>query len=106
MVTIRRLARQYLIDDLDWNEYYYGLVVALIGALKYDELDGNAWRMALVCAAAAESLVGRPLQQASSTMPAPAAKSSFIAAGQEARRQLAVVPAMSRRLAAIRRNRQ
>jgi len=91
LVTIRRLARQYLIDDLDWNEYYYGLVVALIGALKYDELDSNARRMALVCAAAAESLVGRPLQQASSTMPAPAAARS-VAAGQEARRQPAVVP--------------
>ncbi len=92
LVTIRRLARQYLIDDLDWNEYYYGLVVALIGALKYDELDSHARRLALVCAAAAESLVGRPLQQASSAMPAPAATRSVAAAGQEARRQPAVAP--------------
>ena len=49
-------------DDLDWNEYYYGLVVALIGALKYDELDDMARQLALVCAAAADSLVGQPLQ--------------------------------------------
>jgi uncharacterized protein YgiM (DUF1202 family) len=62
LVTIRRLARNYLIDDLDWNEYYYGLVVALIGALKYDELDDSARRIAFVCAAAADSLIGKPLQ--------------------------------------------
>ncbi len=62
LATIRRLARQYLMDDLDWNEYYYGLVVALIGALKYDELDDMARKLALVCAAAADSLVGKPLQ--------------------------------------------
>lgn len=42
IAAIRRLARQYLIDDMDWREYYRGLVVALVGALKYDELDAHA----------------------------------------------------------------
>ena len=61
LVTLRRLARQYLMDDLDWNEYYFGLVVALVGALKYDELDNTARRLALVSAASADSLIGQPL---------------------------------------------
>ena len=44
LVTIRRLARQYLIDDLNWDEYYLGLAIALVGSLKYEELDSQARR--------------------------------------------------------------
>ena len=66
LVTIRRLVRQYLIDDLDWNEYYYGLVTVLIGTLKYDELDNATRAMAFVAAAAVEDLIGKPLRSAAS----------------------------------------
>lgn len=58
LVTIRRLARQYLVDDLDWDEYYLGLSIALVGALKYDELDDLARGLALLAAATARSLLG------------------------------------------------
>ena len=66
LVTIRRLVRQYLIDDLDWNEYYYGLVTVLIGTLKYDELDNTTRAMAFVAAATVENLIGKPLRSAAS----------------------------------------
>jgi tetratricopeptide (TPR) repeat protein len=62
MVTLRRLARQYLVDDLDWDEYYLGLVIALVGALKYDELDEVARTLALFAAATARGLIGQPLK--------------------------------------------
>jgi formylglycine-generating enzyme required for sulfatase activity len=61
LVTTRRLARQYLIDDLDWDEYYLGLVITLIGALKYDELDAFARSLALIAAATARGLIGQRL---------------------------------------------
>lgn len=61
LVTIRRLARQYLIDDLNWDEYYLGLTIALVGALKYDELDAPARGLALVGAATIGGLVGNRL---------------------------------------------
>ena len=61
LVTLRRLVRQYLIDDLDWNEYYYGLSTVLVGALKYDELDNRTRARALIAAAAAEAMIGKPL---------------------------------------------
>ncbi|MEM7132021.1 MAG: tetratricopeptide repeat protein [Chloroflexota bacterium] len=58
LVGIRRLARQYLMDDLDWDEYYLGLVVALVGSLKFDELDNQARRVALTAAATVKGLLG------------------------------------------------
>ena len=61
LVTVRRLARQYLIDDLNWDEYYLGLVIGLVGALKYDELDTFDRSMALVAAATARGLIGHHL---------------------------------------------
>lgn len=73
LVTIRRLARQYLIDDLDWNEYYYGLVTALIGSLKYDELDNRTRAMCLAAAAAVEDRIGKPLASGHSAPPAASA---------------------------------
>ena len=76
------------------EQYYYGLVVALIGALKYDELDSNAADgVGLRCGEPGRC----PLQQASSTMPAPAAARS-VAAGQEAP-SAGSRPRISRRLA-------
>ena len=62
LVTIRRLARQYLVDDLDRDEYYLGLTIALVGSLKYDELDEVARGLALVAAATARGLLGQPLK--------------------------------------------
>ena len=61
LATIRRLARQYLTDDLNWDEYYLGLVVTLVGALKYDELETLARRTALVTAAIVRGLIGHRL---------------------------------------------
>ncbi|MEM7132020.1 MAG: tetratricopeptide repeat protein [Chloroflexota bacterium] len=58
LVGIRRLARQYLMDDLDWDEYYLGLMVALVGALKFDELDNIARTVALTAAATVKGLLG------------------------------------------------
>lgn len=62
LVTIRRLARQYLIDDLDWDEYYRGLIVTLVGALKYKELDALARTLALTAAATMQGLLGHRLE--------------------------------------------
>ena len=72
---LRRLCRQYLMDDLDWDEYYLGLIVALIGALKYEELPDQALRCAWVAAATLQELLG----VAPSTDSAPA---SVVAAPQ------------------------
>ncbi|MBV7333217.1 phosphotransferase [Chloroflexi bacterium TSY] len=58
LVGIRRLARQYLLDDLDWDEYYLGLMVVFVGALKFDELDDRARAFALTAASTAKSLLG------------------------------------------------
>lgn len=62
LVTIRRLARQYLIDDLDWDEYYRGMIVTLVGALKYKELDALARTLALTAAATLRGLLGHRLE--------------------------------------------
>ncbi len=80
IAAIRRLARQYLIDDMDWREYYRGLVVALVGALKYDELDAHARRLVLVSAAAADKLSDTPL---STGIPAPTPAATAPAAAPE-----------------------
>ncbi len=60
LVTLRRLARQYLMDDRDWDEYYLGLLVVLLGSLKFADLQPVGHRVALVAAAVARSLLGRP----------------------------------------------
>lgn len=61
LVTIRRLARQYLMDDRNWDEYYVGLVIALLGSLKYSELALTGVRLALVGASVICSLIGTPV---------------------------------------------
>lgn len=61
LLAVRRLARQYLIDDQDWYEYYLGLVIALVGALKFDELDALARGLALIAAAVVQELIDKPL---------------------------------------------
>ena len=61
LITLRQLALQYLVDNHDWAEYYRGLIVALLGALKYDELDVTARLLALIGAATAQHLLDLPL---------------------------------------------
>ncbi|MEM7132375.1 MAG: AAA family ATPase [Chloroflexota bacterium] len=61
LVGIRRLARQYLMDDQNWDEYYLGLTVALVGALKFDELEALSRAVTLTTAATAKGLIGVPL---------------------------------------------
>ena len=39
LLTIRNMAAFYLGRPGDWREYYYGLILYLIGALKYADLD-------------------------------------------------------------------
>jgi len=39
LVAIRRTARKYLFDPEDWTEYYQGLVLYLLGAMKFGNLD-------------------------------------------------------------------
>lgn len=43
-------------DDRDWDEYYLGLIVALIGSLKYTDLTLSARRLALISAATVRGL--------------------------------------------------
>ncbi|MCI0398096.1 MAG: aminoglycoside phosphotransferase family protein [Chloroflexi bacterium] len=37
--TIRQAAQRYLFEDGQWDEYYCGLVLYLLGALRYRDLD-------------------------------------------------------------------
>ncbi len=39
LVTIRRAARELLAEPGQWGEYYTGLIIHLIGALKFRDLD-------------------------------------------------------------------
>ncbi|MCB9079657.1 MAG: hypothetical protein H6631_18790 [Anaerolineaceae bacterium] len=61
LVAIRRAARPYLQDPHRWDEYYRGLALHLLGALKYKNLDDSPSaplpkQVALVGAAAAVAL--------------------------------------------------
>ena len=69
LVGIRRLARQYLMDDLDWDEYYLGTLVALVGTLKYSELNARARRTALVTAGTVHALLGVHPHRTEADMP-------------------------------------
>jgi len=61
LVNLRRLARQYLMDDRDWDEYYLGLVITLLGTLKFRGLDPPAHGLALLGAMAARNLMRTPI---------------------------------------------
>jgi formylglycine-generating enzyme required for sulfatase activity len=39
LATIRKMAREYLFAPNDWREYYQGLTLYLLGALKFRNLD-------------------------------------------------------------------
>ncbi|MCQ3978718.1 MAG: hypothetical protein DPW09_35295 [Anaerolineae bacterium] len=72
LIALRRLARQFLINDLEWDEYYRGLILTLLGTLKYPELSSTARAVALAGAGAAKGLLDAPLPLTSSeTKPPP-----------------------------------
>lgn len=54
---IRQLARKYLEPDDDWTEYYRGLFLVFMGALKYDTRDSFARTLSLVGTATAKHYV-------------------------------------------------
>lgn len=39
LLLIRRFASQYLLNHANWNNYYIGLVLYLIGAVRFESLD-------------------------------------------------------------------
>ncbi|MFN8493891.1 MAG: transporter substrate-binding domain-containing protein [Caldilineaceae bacterium] len=51
LVALRQLARQYLVKEQDWTEYYRGLTLVLLAALKFDGLNAEARRLAFIGAA-------------------------------------------------------
>jgi hypothetical protein len=61
LLAVRRLARQYLMDDRDWSEYYLGLIVVLLGSLKFVDLEPLARGLALIGATTAFGLMEKPL---------------------------------------------
>lgn len=58
--AIRKAAHNLLFDKSDWAEYYHGLTLYLLGALKFKNLDGLAKQVAFWGAAAAQKLVADP----------------------------------------------
>lgn len=61
LVTIRHAAQNYLLRHDSWDEYYDGLALMLMGALKFKELSIPARQITLAAAAVALNLVGQPL---------------------------------------------
>ncbi|MCB0168875.1 MAG: phosphotransferase [Anaerolineae bacterium] len=61
LAALRRLARQYLMDDRDWEEYYLGLVITLLGNLKYTDLGVVGRQLALVGAATVRALMRKAI---------------------------------------------
>lgn len=42
--SIRKAARPHLFQENDWREYYYGLIIYLLGSLKFKSLDRETTR--------------------------------------------------------------
>ena len=57
LVAIRKMARQCLFDPNDWEEYYEGLTLYLLGALKFKNLDRPAKEVAFWTAAMAYNFI-------------------------------------------------
>lgn len=80
LAAIRRLARQFLVLDQEWEEYYRGLVIGLLAVLKVPDLDAPARMLAVIGAATIYRLINVPLaepqivaQPAQAQPPAPGA---------------------------------
>jgi len=61
LFELRQFAAEYLANKQDWSEYYRGLTLALLGVLKYEELDDPARKLALIGAATTIQWTGIPL---------------------------------------------
>lgn len=51
LVGLRRLARHYLVNPKEWQEYYRGLTLALLQLLKFEDYTREARQLALLGAA-------------------------------------------------------
>ncbi len=60
LTSIRQMVRTCLNDRQSWDEYYLGLVITLLGALKFKELDTSTRRLTLAAAAAVRGLIKMP----------------------------------------------
>lgn len=60
LVAVRRMACQCLFDQNDWTEYYQGLTLYLLGALKFKNLDATSKQVAFWGAAVACDFVENP----------------------------------------------
>ncbi len=60
LTAIRQMARACLYDRTNWDEYYLGLTIALLGAMKFKELDATARASALAAAATVRELIETP----------------------------------------------
>ncbi len=59
LLSIRQAAQKYFFKQNEWREYYSGLIIYLLGSLRYGDLDGinGAKRTAFLGAATALSLL-------------------------------------------------
>jgi hypothetical protein len=57
LVAIRQMASKCLFNPDDWTEYYQGLTLYLLGALKFKNLDAQAKQVAFWTAAMAVDLL-------------------------------------------------
>ncbi len=72
LAAIRRMVKVCLYSRESWDEYYLGLVITLLGALKFKELDNSARELALAAAATVRGLISIPsLQLTPPPVPAP-----------------------------------
>lgn len=60
LVTLRESAQTYFYDPADWREYYQGLTLYLLGALKFKNLDETAKKAAFWGAAAVLGFLDKP----------------------------------------------
>jgi hypothetical protein len=82
LTAVRREARAYLFDPDDWNEYWHGLTLYLLGTHKYANLDVTAKQLAFLGAATAQHLVAENVRRtpAAVTVEQPARVQSALAA--------------------------
>lgn len=60
LLTLRKAVRPYLFNPDDWPEYYQGLVVYLLGALRFKELEPLARQVAFWGAGVGMDLLKKP----------------------------------------------
>lgn len=83
LLTIRNMAAHYLYMADNWDEYYYGLILYLIGALKFQDLDElptapRPKEVAFLGAAAILRLVQQPPDCQTYVSPPPASPFTWI----------------------------